>query len=699
MEHRASSVAKTGGEPFVIAGWRVDPVSLRLSNEKRTIKLEPKVMAVLDYLACSSGAVVSRQELEDKVWAGTIVGYDSIGNVIIKLRKAFGDKARKPRIIETIAKTGYRLIAEVSFEGQAEQLKATIAESEMVYSEVIVDSETAPLASVAPVRNKPEPRHWWTIVLTTVVLIMLVIGIASWWQLWAPKDERASLDKMAFPLPDKPSIAVLPFINISNEAEQEYFADGMTDDLITDLSKLSGLFVIARNSTFTYKGKPVNVRQVAEELGVRYVLKGSVRRVGEQVRVNVQLIDATTGGHVWADRFDGNVADTFSLQDEFIRKIVKALAVNLTKDEQEEIALGQTSNIEAREVFQKGWESYLLYSAEDNAVAISQFEAALEIDPEYGRAYAALSLSYLRGCQLRWNEPLKMSLGAANVNALTYLNETKRYPSSLANVAASGVHLYNNRHEAAVTEATLAIARDPNDPEAYIAMAWAMITTGRPGPGLELVERAMRLNPTYPDYYVLALGIAYFALDDLETAAAVFRQALERDPGAIELIPPLAATYARLGLREEAQASLLLWKPGASQGELQNIPTSYHFPYSWSGDREIEDRLIDGLYIAAFPLETTVSSIMDTMKHGNKFKRRRAITDLGRFGSAAASAIPTLIEALGAEDLAIRNQAATTLGKIGPDAQAAVPTLTAMQAEGGIVGEGAGVALRKIKGE
>ncbi len=269
MEHRASSVAKTGGEPFVIAGWRVDPVSLRLSNEKRTIKLEPKVMAVLDYLACSSGAVVSRQELEDKVWAGTIVGYDSIGNVIIKLRKAFGDKARKPRIIETIAKTGYRLIAEVCFEGQAEQLKATIAESEMVYSEVFVDSETAPLASVVPVRNKPKPRHWWTIVLTTVVLIMLVIGVASWWQLWAPKDERASLDKMAFPLPDKPSIAVLPFINISNETEQEYFADGMTDDLITDLSKISGLFVIARNSTFTYKGKPVNVRQVAEELGVQ----------------------------------------------------------------------------------------------------------------------------------------------------------------------------------------------------------------------------------------------------------------------------------------------------------------------------------------------------------------------------------------------------------------------------------------------
>ena len=183
----------------------------------------------------------------------------------------------------------------------------------------------------------------------------------------------------------------------------------------------------------------MKVRQVAEELGVRYVLEGSVRRVGDQVRVNAQLIDATTGGHVWADRYDGNVADIFSLQDEFIRKIVKSLAVKLSEDEQEEIALGQTSSIEAREVFQKGWESYLLYSAEDNAVAISQFEAALEIDPEYGRAYAALALAYLRGCQLWWNGPLKMSVGAANAKAQTYLYETERYPSTLANIAASAI--------------------------------------------------------------------------------------------------------------------------------------------------------------------------------------------------------------------------------------------------------------------
>jgi TolB-like protein/Flp pilus assembly protein TadD len=502
---------------------------------------------------------------------------------------------------------------------------------------------------------------------------------------------------MAYPLPDKPSIAILPFTNMSDDSQQEYFADGMTDDLITDLSKISGLFVIARNSTFTYKGKPVKVRQVAEELGVRYVLEGSVRRVGDQVRVNAQLIDATTGGHVWADRYDGNAADIFSLQDEFIRKIVKALAVNLSKDEQEEIALGQTSNIEAREVFQKGWESYLLYSADDNAASISQFEAALEIDPGYGRAYAALGLAYLRACQLEWNKPLKMSASEANRKAKMYLNETKSKPSSLANVAASGIHLYNNRHAKAVTEATRAIARDPNDPEAYIAMAWAMITTGNSEAGLELVERAMRLNPTYPNYYVLALGTAYFAMNDLEKAADVFGRALERDPGAIELTPSLAATYALLGQRDKARASLLLWKPGASQDEIQKIPTKYHFPYEWSEDREIQNRLIAGMHIAAMPLEVTLSGLIETLAHGNELERSGAIKMLRLFGPVAKPAIPALIEILITEEGLLRNEAVTTLGEFGPVAEAAIPFLEVLLEEEGRIGYQAAGALNKIE--
>jgi TolB-like protein/Flp pilus assembly protein TadD len=576
------------------------------------------------------------------------------------------------------------------FEDQGEKEVKNIPEPIHVF-QVLMEPEAAG-ESAAEANGKV---WWWRpVAVAAAVLAIAVIGIMVW-QPWAPDVARASVERMAFPLPDKPSIAVLPFDNMSSDPEQEHFADGMTEDLITDLSRISGLFVIARNSTFVYKGRSVPVSQVAEELGVRYVLEGSVRRVGDEVRVNAQLIDATTGGHVWADRYDGSVADIFSLQDKFIRKIVKALAVNLSEEEQEEIALGQTSNIEAREVFQRGWDSYLRYSADDNAEAISLFEAALGLDPEYGRAYAAMGMAYLRGCQLRWNKPLNMSVATANDEAKSYLKEAQSRPSSLANVAASRINLYNNRYDEALTQATRAIAQDPNDPEAYIAMAWAMITTGKPGPGLELVERAMRLNPTYPNYYVLALGMAYFAMDDLEKAADVFEKALERDRGAIELAPALAAAYAHLGQREEARAALQLWKPDASQGELQNSPFAYHFPYEWSEDREILDRLINGMHLAALPLETTVLSLADTLIHGDLQERRLAVRALGRFGPAAADAVPALIEALGDEKTWMRNDAATALGKIGPSAEAAIPALTAIQ-DDAIVGFDARKALEEI---
>ena len=371
--------------------------------------------------------------------------------------------------------------------------------------------------------------------------------------------------------------------------------------------------------------------------------------------------------------------------------------MNLTEEEQEEIALGQTSNIEAREVFQKGWDSYLRYSADDNASAIKMFEAALEIDPDYGRAYAGLGLAYLRGCQLRWQEPLNMSAGMANGMAQKYLREAKDRPSSLANVAASRISLYNNRYDAALTEATRAIAKDPNDPEGYIAMAWAMITTGNPGPGLELVERAMRLNPTYPNYYVLAQGMAYFAMDDLEKAAEVLAKALERDRGATELAPALAATYAHLGRREEAWAALALWKPGASPAELRSI-YGYHFPYKWSEDREILDRLRDGMHIASLPLETTISGLAEELKREKMRDRIRAAISLGRFGPLAAEAVPALIDALADEEKFVRKEAAIALGKIGPAAAAAIPALTALQ-DTPAVGFHAKKALKKIAGK
>ena len=218
-----------------------------------------------------------------------------------------------------------------------------------------------------------------------------------WWQPWGERVERASIERMAFPLPDKPSIVVLPFNNISGDPKQDYFANGMTEDLITDLSKISGLFVIARNSSFSYKGTDTDVRVIARELGVKHVLEGSVRRAGDRVRINAQLIDATTGGHLWAERYDGSLTDVFELQDKVTAKNVSALALRLTTTEQAQQARKETQSVAAYDAFLRA--GRLLNERDwmerpDNDKARAWLETAIELDPNYAAAYASLGFTY-----------------------------------------------------------------------------------------------------------------------------------------------------------------------------------------------------------------------------------------------------------------------------------------------------------------
>ena len=336
----------------------------------------------------------------------------------------------------------------------------------------------------------------------------IAAAIAVWLRPWEPKFEP----RMA--LPDKPSVAVLPFTNMSSDPGQENFADGMTDDLITDLSKISALFVIARNSTFVYKAKAVNIRKIAEDLGVRYVLEGSVQRAGNQMRVNAQLIDAVTGGHVWADRFDGKIDEIFAVQDSFVHKIVKALEVNLTKPEQQQIETARADNTGAKEAFDEGWSLYLRFDAKSNAAAIDLFKKAVELDPEYGRAYAAAAMAYFRVDDYLWFQELGIDSIEPWHKAQEYLKLGAKYPTALGYVAEALFHIYNGEIEGAVADAGRAIALDPNDPEAHIAMAWALTTSGKPNEALDFVASAIRLNPIYPSHYVLARGIALFAAGD-----------------------------------------------------------------------------------------------------------------------------------------------------------------------------------------
>ncbi len=234
---------------------------------------------------------------------------------------------------------------------------------------------------------------------------------------------------MAFPLPDKPPIAVLPFTNMSEDASQEYFVDGMTEDLITDLSKISGLFVIARNSSFSYKGRSVPVSQVAEELGVRYVLEGSVRRAGDEVRINAQLIDATTGGHLWAERYDGTLENIFDLQDQVTEQIVAALAVSLTGEEQVQQARHGTENAAAHDTYLQGWARYKLLTPKDLAEAVPFFEESLRLDPAYAQAHAALASLYWDVLGNDWAFDLNMPSLRAEEFAIAHLEEALKNPT------------------------------------------------------------------------------------------------------------------------------------------------------------------------------------------------------------------------------------------------------------------------------
>jgi adenylate cyclase len=280
---------------------------------------------------------------------------------------------------------------------------------------------------------------------------------------------------MAFPLPDKPSIAVLPFTNMSDDPSQEDFADGMTEDLITDLSKISGLFVIARNSTITYTGRSVKEREVAEELGVRYVLEGSVRLAGDQVRINAQLIDATTGGHLWADRYDGSLANIFALQDKVTEKIVAALALNLTDSEQAQLRRKPTDNLEAYDFYLRAKQGAYSYDGEGLADALSLYEKAVALDPKFADAYAGYARVAVDVWRLDvdWVLPGPVARKRAYEAAAQALALDANIPGAYSVLGM--LQMVDSRYDEAITSVNKAVSLNTNNAEAYINLALVLI--------------------------------------------------------------------------------------------------------------------------------------------------------------------------------------------------------------------------------
>jgi adenylate cyclase len=485
----------------------------------------------------------------------------NLGDVIEDEDRVYGDGVNIAARIEGLAEGGGICISGTAFDQVKNKLSVgyqylgkqtvkNIPDPVRAYK-VLMESEAA-----GKVIGEKEPKQtrWGWKAFAAVAVLILVAGILVWNFYWrAPKIEPASVSKMAFPLPDKPSIAVLPFVNMSDDPQQEYLSDGITEDLITDLCKISGLFVIARDSVFTYKGKAVKVDQVSRELGVRYIVEGSIRKQGDKVRITAQLVDATTGGHVWAERYDRDLKDVFDLQDEITQRIVAALEVKVMEVEQERVMRKATSKLNAHDYALRGrWYSHR-YSKESNTQARQMYEKAIALDPAFATAYSGLGWTYYEEWTHQWTQD-SQSLERAFEMAEKAIALDDSLPE--AHRLLGHIHLSKKQHEQAIAEQEGAIKLDPNNADSYASLADVLTWAGRSREAIGLVEKAMRLNPHYQVQYLFTLGNAYLLTGEYEKAVATEKEALTRNPDFLGSHLILAEIYSELGHEADARAEV-----------------------------------------------------------------------------------------------------------------------------------------------
>lgn len=617
----------------------------------------------------------------------------NIGDVIVSDGDIFGDGVNVAARIEALAEPGEVLVSKTvsdhvrgksdfAFQDRGVHQVKNIPEPVSVFR---VTRE--PVSQMPPgPKNQTTRRGLVGLCVAGGLAIALALGGWFWQSQQAVRvTEPARADMLSFPLPDVPSIAVMPFRDSGDSETADLFADGLTEDLITDLSKISGLFVIARDSSFAFKDKEVSITALAEALGVRYVLDGNVRLSGNTLRLNTQLVDTTTGRAVWADRFDGVADDVFTVQDRFVLRIVQALELTLSDQERDEIAKVDTRQLEAREAFQQGWALYSRFNRDDNAASVPYFLKAVELDPEYGRAWGALALVHLRGAVFHdWDLPMGKSDAVLYYDVPEFLRLAETHETSLVHVVRALLHLNyrdsetpegrNRGNDDARIEAAAAIAAQPSDPEAHVMMAWALIAGGRPDEGLKFLRAATRLNPNYPSHYVLVDAAAQIGRDDLDSAADVLLAGLEREQTAQELAPMAASVLARLGRREEATALLTRWRGENAEQAIEG----YFFALRWVGDQSDRNlAMLDGLRLAALPLSDTVESLTASFADPDAEARHLSLRKIGWFGEKAAPAVPLLRNALQEPSRLVQREAVIALGKIGFAAKPALPDLRA----------------------
>jgi adenylate cyclase len=541
-----------------IGDWRVSPAEDLLQRGDEVVRLEPKAMEVLIYLATRPGEVISREELERDVWRGAVIGYDAVTNTVIKLRKALQDDARQPRFIATIPKKGYQLIAPVAVPGDD-------------------------MSSAAPARKRVPAwlagKHGIVLAGLAALLIVGLVGL-----------RLVSHSRQA----DPPSIVVLPFANISNDSRQDYLADGITEDIITDLSRLSGVMVISRATSSSFKDNQLAAHTIGADLGVRYVLKGSIQRLGNKIRVTAQLIDTRNNANTWAQRFDRDASQVFAVQDEVTHRIVKALAIRITTRERQRLEQKATANLAAYDFFQEGKRLSRVSTKPANEQARVAFRKAIQLDPNYGRAYGSiaytLTFDYLRGWADNPNEALDRALVLAK-KAVTLDDSTPQTYWVLG-----FVHLARKEYEDAEKAADESTRIAPNFADGYGLLALIDANLGQSRKAIALVKKGMRLNPYYTWEYLYILGIAHYALGDYDQAIKVLKDAEARNDNVAQIKLFLAASYAGAGRRDDAEweiATLQTISPTTTVTETANtIPIA---------DTDLKQTFLTDLRTAGLP--------------------------------------------------------------------------------------------------
>jgi adenylate cyclase len=458
----------------------------------------------------------------------------NLGDVIIDGDDIYGDGVNVAARLETAAKPGGICVSSVVHESIGNRIEVSFRDGGSIQ-----------------VKNIDRPIRVWT---------------------WHPDDSAAMspvVPAASEPRISKSSIAVLPFTNMSGDPAQEYFSDGISEDIITDLSKISGLMVIARNSSFAYKGRSVDIRAVGRELGVSTVLEGSVRRSGNRLRITAQLIDAASGGHLWAERFDRDMSDLFEVQDDVTHRIVAALKVTMSPSDKARIARSGTSNLDAYDCFLRG-RGLLFGGKTQNRETFEQARdlllEAIRLDGNYSQALALLCFAYIFNYQNRWTPDSDKALALARQAAD---NAIQKDPQELgARVAATFVATFEADLERAEAEGKIALSLNPNSAEAYSCLGNVYIFLGRPLEAIPMIELSIRLDPALTQQQLHLLGVANLLAGKYETAATCLRQRILMVPNTDFSRAVLASALGHLGEIEEARR---IWR------ELLEINPSYTF--------------------------------------------------------------------------------------------------------------------------